>query len=87
VSVGARGAGLAGELSRLRVVHLPTCLPLLPPEIFEPVRGEFGVTDLVLNVVVSKIGLQRPRVVAGIRQGEAAGVTQHVRVRLSRASI
>jgi hypothetical protein len=55
---------------------------LLPPEVFEPVRGQFGVPNRVLNVPMAKVRLQRPRVMARIRQGEAASVPEHVRVGL-----
>jgi hypothetical protein len=51
---------------------------LLPPEVFEPLRSQFGVPDRVLNVAVTKVRLQRPRVMAGIGQCEAARVPQHV---------
>jgi len=36
----------------------------------------------VLNVPVSKVGLQGASVMSGIGKCEAAGVTQHVRMRL-----
>jgi hypothetical protein len=51
---------------------------LLPPEVFEPVRRP----DRVLNVAVTEVRLQGARVMAGIGQGEAARVSQHVRARL-----
>jgi SAM-dependent methyltransferase len=36
----------------------------------------------VLDVVMTEVGLRRPRVMAGISEGEAAGAPQHVRMRL-----
>src|SRR4029077_3515247 len=39
-----------------------------------------------LDVPVAEIGLKRPRIVALVRQGEAAGVAQHMRVRLQLAA-
>ena len=38
----------------------------------------------MLDVLVPEIGLQCPRVVAPVRQGIAAGVPKHMRVRLER---
>jgi hypothetical protein len=40
--------------------------------------AQFGVTNRVLNVAVTKVRLQSARVMAGIGQGEAARVPQHV---------
>src|SRR5215471_1660224 len=51
----------------------------LSPEVLEPIRRQFRVAHRVLDVLVPEPGLQRPRVVAGIGQGIAAGVAQHVR--------
>jgi hypothetical protein len=36
----------------------------------------------MLDVAMSKISLQRARVMAGIGQGEAAGMPEHMRMRL-----
>jgi hypothetical protein len=36
----------------------------------------------MLNVPVSKIRLESPRIMASIGQGEAAGMPEHVRMRL-----
>ena len=60
------------------VIH--RCL-VLPPTL-EPGRCQLGVTDGVLDVLVAQIRLQGSRVLAGVGQREAAGVAQHVRVRL-----
>jgi len=54
----------------------------LSPEIPESSRRQFGVAHRVLDIAVTEVGLQRPRVVALVRQGEAAGVPEHVRVGL-----
>src|SRR5262249_45015165 len=50
------------------------------PEAVEPARGQLGVPDRVLNVPVPEIMLQSPRVLPVIRQLEAAGMPQHMRV-------
>ena len=55
---------------------------LLPPEILEPRRGQFGVADGVLDVTVAQVGLQGARIVALVGQRVAAGVSEHVRMRL-----
>ena len=52
------------------------------PEILEPIGGQLGVAYGVLNVPVAKIGLQAARVVPFVGQGEAAGMAQHMRMRL-----
>ena len=52
------------------------------PEILEPRRRHFGVPHRVLDVLVSQIRLQSPRIVPFVRQREAAGVPEHVRVSL-----
>src|SRR5262245_25266611 len=54
---------------------------ILPPAL-EPGRRQFGISDRVLNVLVPEIGLQRPRIPASVRQLVAAGVAEHMRVRL-----
>jgi hypothetical protein len=56
----------------------------LPPEILEPVRRQFSIAERVLDIAVVKIRMQGARVMAGIGEGEAAGMAQHVRVRLER---
>ena len=38
----------------------------LSPEVFEPIRRQLGVAHGVLDVLVPKPCLQRPRVVAGV---------------------
>ena len=52
----------------------------LPPEVFEPIRGQLGVAHRVLDVVVPEVGLQSARIVPGIGQRIAAAVAQHVRM-------
>jgi hypothetical protein len=52
------------------------------PEILEPVRRKLSIAHRALDVAVSKVRLQRPRVVPRISQGKPASVTKHVRVRL-----
>ena len=50
------------------------------PELLEPCRVCGRVPDGVLNVPVSKIVLNEPRIRALVGQGEAASVAQHVRM-------
>ncbi len=50
------------------------------PETVEPVRGELGVPDRMLNVFVSQVVLDRPGVVAVIGKLEPASMAQHVRM-------
>jgi hypothetical protein len=50
------------------------------PKVFEPVRCQLGVPHRVLNVSVPEPSLQRPGVVAGVREGVAAAMLQHVRM-------
>src|SRR5262249_41059475 len=52
----------------------------IPPKVLEPVGRQFGVPDRVLDVLVSKVVLQGPRVVAIICELEPTGVAKHVRV-------
>jgi hypothetical protein len=52
--------------------------PLAAPEVLEPLRAHLGVAHRVLNVLVTQIGLQRPRIVALVGESIAAGVPQHV---------
>ena len=54
------------------------------PEIPETLGRKLGVTNRVLDVLMPEIGLQRPRVMTGVRQREAAAMTQHVRMNLER---
>ena len=50
------------------------------PKVPEPIGRHFGVSDRVLDVLVPKVVLQGPRVVAIIGQLEPAGMAEHVRV-------
>jgi hypothetical protein len=52
------------------------------PEILEPARRQLGVSHRVLDVAVAEVSLQRPRIVALVRQRKTAGVAQHVWVSL-----
>src|SRR5262249_1500795 len=51
-----------------------------PPKVFEAVGRHVGVPDRVLDVLVSEVVLQGPRVVAIIGQLKPAGMAKHVRV-------
>src|SRR5215813_6903376 len=52
----------------------------VPPKILESVGRHVGVPDGVLNVLVPKVVLQGPRVVAIIGELEPTGMAKHVRV-------
>jgi hypothetical protein len=43
-------------------------LPLLPPEVLEPGWGQIGVAHRVLDVPVTQVSLERPRVVSSVGQ-------------------
>ena len=58
----------------------PAPLSSVPPKILESVGRHFGVPDRVLNVLVPKVVLQGPRVVAIICELEPAGMAKHVGV-------
>src|SRR5262249_299729 len=51
----------------------------VPPKVLESVGRHFGVPDRVLDVLVAKVVLQGPRVVAIVGELEPAGVAKHVR--------
>ena len=53
-----------------------------PPKVFEPHRRQVGVAHCVLNVFLPQVCLQRPGIVTTVRQRIAAGMSEHVRVRL-----
>jgi len=52
----------------------------LPPQPLKPGRIRRGVSDGMLNVPVSQVILDEPRIRALVGQGEAAGVAEHVRM-------
>src|SRR6516225_284820 len=52
----------------------------VPPKVLESVGRHFGVPDRVLDVLVAKVVLQGPRVVAIVGELEPTGMAQHVRV-------
>src|SRR6516225_6280384 len=54
--------------------------PLRSPEVSEPIRGQLGIAHRVLNIPMPKPSLERPRVVAIVRELVAASVAQHVRM-------
>jgi len=54
----------------------------LAPKVLKSRRRQFGVPHRVLDVAVTQIGLQRPRIMSPICQRVPASVPQHVRVRL-----
>jgi hypothetical protein len=52
------------------------------PEILESLWRQFGIPHRVLDVLVTKVDLQGAGVMAFVGKGVAAGVPEHVRVRL-----
>jgi hypothetical protein len=50
----------------------------ISPEVLEPRGRQFGVADRVLDVLVAEVSLQGPGIVALVRQGEPARMTEHV---------
>src|SRR6516162_7122471 len=52
------------------------------PEVLEARRRKFGVPHRVLDVAVSEVSLQCPRVVPSVCQGVTTGMPEHVWVRL-----
>jgi hypothetical protein len=46
----------------------------------QKLRRQLGIADRVLDIAMTKSRLQRPRIVARIRQRIAAAVAQHVRI-------
>src|SRR5262245_4786376 len=54
------------------------------PKILKPRRRQLSVSYSVLNVAVAEVSLQGPRIVPLIGQRVAAGMPEHVRVRLER---
>jgi hypothetical protein len=73
-AVKSRCLNVQGPRLRLGVAGLAAGL--------EPRRRQLGIAHGVLNVPVAEVGLQGPRVVPLVRQRVAAGVPEHVRVRL-----
>jgi hypothetical protein len=55
---------------------------LVPPETLKAIRRQRRVPRRVLDIAVPQVGLQRPRIDAVICELIAAGVAQHVSVRL-----
>ena len=55
---------------------------LAAPEILEPRRRQLGVADRVLNVLMTEVSLKRSGIVSLVGERVAAGVPEHVRVRL-----
>src|SRR5499427_396249 len=64
----------------MRLLAARRRIRLIPPKVLEPVGRHVGVSDRVLNVLVSEIVLQGPRVVAIVGELEPAGMAKHVRV-------
>jgi hypothetical protein len=51
---------------------------VLAPEILKSVWRQLGIAHGVLDVSVTEIGLESPRIVPLVGQGEAAGVAKHI---------
>jgi len=60
--------------------HGAGSLGTLGPEAPEPTRHQRGVPDGVLDVPVSEVVLNQPRVCASVGEVEARRMSQHVRV-------
>src|SRR5216683_1676367 len=56
--------------------------PFLSPEVLESPRRKLGVPHGVLDVLVTEVRLQGPRIMALIRQRKPASMPQHMRVSL-----
>src|SRR5271154_5304559 len=79
-NLAGSAAGITG-----REHALPFCTPssgrlAVPPEILEPVRSQLGVSNRMLDIAMAQPSLQSPSVMPCVRQGEAARMSQHVRV-------
>lgn len=46
----------------------------LSPKILEPGRGQLGISNCVLDIAMSQIGLQRPRIMAFVGKCITTGV-------------
>ena len=57
-------------------------LPSIAKKFLEPLRRQGGIARRILNIAMPEIGLDRARVVAVIGELVAAGMAQHVGVRL-----
>jgi hypothetical protein len=55
---------------------------LIPPEILEPPRRQRRIASRILDIAVPQVGLERPGIDPVVCQLEAAGMPQHVGVRL-----
>jgi hypothetical protein len=51
---------------------------LILPEIAEPARRQFGISNRMLDILVSEVLLNRAYVLADIRQVEARSMAQHM---------
>jgi hypothetical protein len=62
-----------------RTTYSDATLPnLLPPEIAEACRRQFGVPDRMLNAAMSQPILDRPRIVARVRQSVSARMAERM---------
>src|SRR5215469_9209677 len=55
-----------------------------PPEILEPIDGQLGIPDGVLDVLMTEVMLERASIVPIVRKLVSAGVPEHVRVNSER---
>ncbi len=58
--------------------------PSIVPEVFESARRQFGIAGGVLDVAVSEVLLDRPRILPVVGQFISGGVAEHVWVNLER---
>ena len=56
----------------------------LPPDVLEPARGEFGISDRGLDRAMTQVRLQCPCISSLVGERVAGGVPQHVGVDLKR---
>jgi hypothetical protein len=59
-------------------------MPLVSPETFEPILRQRSVPRGVLDISVSKVGLQCAGIVAIVRELGATGMPKHVRMSFDR---
>ena len=60
----------------------PATVSLIPPKILKPPRRQRRIAGRVLDIAVPEVGLQRSRIDPVIGELEAAGMPQHVGMRL-----
>src|SRR3974390_3282428 len=72
--------GLRRSRQRRLSLFVPSASARLPPKIFDPRRRQFGIAHGVLNILVTKVRLQRSGIMSLVGERVAAGVPEHVRM-------